>query len=160
MTLRERAWGYVHGLEEISVAKLRRMAGYGAIGATGIVVDLVLVETLIRSGLHHLLAITIAYQAAMTYNFVLQRRLVYRASGNIIRQYLRYLFVDVSAFAVRVGVVVATVDLASPWLALPYVPGHVAPAVPASFVGIVLAFIIGFSGTDTIVFGRHVDETP
>lgn len=157
MSVRESVANQVADIGNVSVAKVRRMAGYGAIGATGILVDLLLVESLIRAGAHHLLAITVAYQAAMTYNFLLQRRYVYGATGNILRQYLRYLFVDVSAFAVRAGVVIATVDLSSPWQALPYVPGHVAPAVPASFVGIVLAFLIGFHGTDTVVFGRYTD---
>jgi len=145
--------------DSVTVSKLRRMAGYGAVGATGIIVDLALVEGLIRLGAHHLFAIAVAYQLAMSWNFILQRRFVYQATaGNALRQYLRYLSVDVSAFAIRAGVVIATVDLTSPWLALPYVPGHVAPAVPASFVGIVLAFIVGFQGTDTVVFGRYTES--
>jgi dolichol-phosphate mannosyltransferase len=157
MSVRETVRATVAG-SRVSVAKVRRLVGYGAVGATGIAVDLAIVEGAIRLGVHHLLAITIAYQVAMTWNFVLQRQLVYQAGGNPIRQYLRYLVVDVSAFVVRAGVVIATVDLASPWDALPYVPGHIAPAVPASFVGIVLAFLVGFQGTDTVVFGRWVDE--
>lgn len=137
-------------------AKLRRLVGYGAVGATGIAVDLAITQGLIWAGVHHLVAIVVAYQLAMTYNFALQRRFVYRATGNWLRQYLRYIVVDAGAFAIRVAVVVATVDLAEPWMALPYVPGVIAPAVPASFVGIALAFLIGFQGTDTIVFGREV----
>jgi putative flippase GtrA len=159
MSVRESVVEQVEAAERLTVAKLRRMAGYGTVGATGIVVDLALVEGLIRLGAHHLFAIAVAYQLAMTWNFALQRRFVYQATaGNALRQYLRYLTVDVSAFAIRAGVVIATVDLTSPWLALPYVPGHVAPAVPASFVGIVLAFIVGFQGTDTVVFGRYTDS--
>jgi len=140
----------------ISIPKLKRMVGYGTVGASGIAVDLIITQSLITIGLHHLVAITLAYQTAMSYNFLLQRRVVYGVtSGSLLRQYLRYFVVDVSAFAVRAGMVVATVDLSDPWLALPYVPGHIAPAVPASFVGIVLAFLIGFQGTDTVVFGRY-----
>lgn len=144
------------GLEErFGMGKVRRMLGYGAVGATGIFVDLSIVEGLSLAGVHHLPAVLIAYQIAMTYNFVLQRQLVYRAGGNWIRQYIRYLFVDVSAFTVRVGAVIAFVDLSDPFQALPYVPAPIDPAVPASFIGIVLAFLIGFQGTDTVVFGRE-----
>jgi len=144
------------GLEQhVDIAKVQRMVGYGAVGATGIVVDLSIVEGLSLAGVHHLLAVLVAYQVAMTYNFALQRQLVYKVSGNVIRQFIRYLFVDVSAFAVRVGAVIAFVDLSDPFQALPYVPAPIDPAVPASFIGIVLAFIIGFQGTDTVVFGRE-----
>lgn len=139
--------------------KLRRMVGYGVVGATGVVVDLLIVQAGVMVGLHHLLAVALAYQTAMTYNFVMQRTFVYRATeGNIVRQYIRYLLVDVSAFVVRVGAVIVTVDLTHLWVALPYVPGHIAPAVPASFIGIVLAFLIGFQGTDTVVFGRYIES--
>lgn len=141
---------------DVTAGKLKRMVGYGAVGVTGIAVDLSIVEGFTLVGVHHLVAVAIAYQTAMTWNFVLQRRFVYRATaGNIVRQYLRYFVVDVSAFAVRVGVVVATVDVFSPWDALPYVPTPIHAAVPASFVGIVLAFIIGFQGTDELVFGEY-----
>lgn len=146
----------VSGLEDrFGMAKVRRMIGYGAVGATGIVVDLSIVEGLSLAGVHHLLAVLVAYQFAMTWNFALQRQFVYKASGNVVRQFLRYLFVDVSAFVVRVGAVITFVDLSDPFQALPYVPAPIDPAVPASFVGIVLAFIIGFQGTDTVVFGRE-----
>lgn len=140
---------------DISAAKLKRMLGYGAVGATGIAVDLSIVEALSVLGVHHLLAITVAYQTAMTYNFALQRSFVYGATaGNVLRQYLRYLTVDVSAFAVRAGAVIVLVDLSDPFTALPYLSA-VDPAVPASFIGIVLAFVIGFQGTDELVFGEH-----
>lgn len=137
-------------------ATLKRMVGYGTVGATGIVVDLSIVERLSVLGVHHLLAITVAYFVAMTWNFVWQRQLVYRAGGNPIRQYIRYQIVDVSAFAVRAGAVIALVDLSDPFQAVPYLTA-LDPAVPASFVGIVLAFAIGFGGTDTIVFGRWTE---
>lgn len=134
---------------------LRRMVGYGAVGVTGIVVDLSIVEGLSVLGVHHLLAITIAYWTAMTWNFVWQRQLVYRAGGNALRQFVRYQVVDVSAFLVRAGAVIILVDLSDPFQAMPYLSA-VDPAVPASFVGVVLAFAIGFGGTDTVVFGEEV----
>jgi len=138
------------------IEKAKRMVGYGAIGLTGIPVDLGILEALSLLGVHHLIAICISYLIAMTWNFGLQRRYVYRAAtGNTIRQYVRYFFVDASAFAVRAGVVIVTVDALSWWEGLPYIPTPIDPAVPASAVGIVLAFIIGFQGTDEIVFGEY-----
>lgn len=139
---------------EVDTGRLRRMVGYGAVGATGIAVDLSIVEGLSVLGLHHLLAITVAYQVAMTWNFALQRQFVYKAGGNALRQYLRYLTVDVSAFVVRAGAVIVLVDLSDPFAALPYLSA-LDPATPASLVGIVLAFAIGFAGTDELVFGEY-----
>jgi len=139
----------------ISTGRLKRMVGYGAVGATGIVVDLLIVQVLRVAGLHYLLTIAISYQAAMTWNFHWQRRYVFHATkGNIIRQYIRYFWVDVSAFFVRAATVWALVDWTSPLDALPYIPAPIKPAVPASLFGIILAFLIGFAGTDTFVFGR------
>jgi len=139
----------------ISTARLKRMVGYGAVGVTGIGVDLSIVEALSLAGAHWLLAVAAGYQVAMTWNFVWQRQLVFKATeGNIVRQYLRYLVVDVSALVVRVATVWLLVDYASPFDALPYIPYPIAAAVPASLVGIALAFLIGFAGTDTVVFGR------
>ncbi len=140
-------------LASYPLGKLKRMVGYGVVGLTGIAVDLSIVEAGSLLGVHHLLAVVAAFVVAMTWNFILQRRFVYNAAGNIIRQYCRYFVVDVSAFLVRFGIVVATVDLSSPWLALPYVPYPVGPAVPASVVGILAGFLAGFHGTDEIVFG-------
>jgi dolichol-phosphate mannosyltransferase len=142
----------------VPTAKLRRLVGYGGVGATGVVVDLGVLEALTLAGTHHLVALLIAYGLAMTWNFGLQRALVYRATGNPWRQWCRYAAVDAAAFALRVAVVVATVDLASPWAALPYVPAPVHAAVPASAVGIALAFLVGFQGAETVVFGREVRD--
>lgn len=138
----------------VPTAKVRRMVGYGAVGATGVVVDLAVVEAGALLGIHYLLAVVAAYHVAMTWNFTWQRRFVYRATaGNVVRQFVRYYIVDSSAFLVRVGIVIVTVDLASPWLALPYVPYPIGPAVPASGVGILAAFLVRFQGTDELVFG-------
>jgi len=158
VSTRESVEQWAADLLSVNVSKLRRMVGYGAVGATGIVVDLSIVEGLSLLGIHHLLAVLVAYQTAMTWNFAWQRRLVYQATGgDVIRQYIRYFFVDVSAFIVRVGAVVAFVDLSDPFQALPYIPQPIDPAVPASLVGIILAFLIGFAGTDTVVFGRYTE---
>lgn len=138
----------------VSTPRLKRMVGYGAVGATGIGVDLTIVQALRMVGIHYLLTIAVAYHVAMTWNFAWQRRYVFRATGNVVRQYIRYLIVDVSAFVVRAVTVWALVDWTTPLDALPYIPQPIAPAVPASLLGIGLAFLVGFAGTETLVFGR------
>ena len=141
----------------VDAGRLKRMVGYGFVGLSGVAVDLGMVQALRGLGLHYLPTILLSYQLAMTWNFIWQRQLVFRATaGNAVRQYLRYFVVDISAFIVRAGVVVLTVDVTTPWDALPYVPTPLAPAVPASAVGIGLAFLVGFAGTDTLVFGEGV----
>jgi len=136
------------------VSRLKRMIGYGLVGITGIPVDLAVVEAGHLLGVHYLLAIAVAYQVAMSWNFALQRRYVFNAAGNLIRQYIRYWIIDVIAFGVRAAVVWALVGLWNPWLALPYIPDPIGPAVPASVIGIAAAFVIGFGGTETVVFGE------
>lgn len=155
MSVRERL-GAAHPFEWPGVEKLRRMVGYGAVGLTGIPVDLGILEGLSLLGVHHLLAICVSYLAAVLWNFTLQRKYVYGATaGNAVRQFIRYFTVDFSAFLVRAGTVVLTVDALAWWQGLPYIPTPIDPAVPASAVGIVLAFIIGFQGTDEVVFGEY-----
>lgn len=136
-----------------SWGRAKRAAGYAVVGITGIPVDLGVLTGLLAVGVHHLLAISVSYLVAMTWNFALQRRFVYHGSGQISREYARYVFVDVSAFAIRAAVVFLTVDLAHPWLALPYIPAPIDPSLPASALGIAVAFVIGSQGTEELVFG-------
>jgi putative flippase GtrA len=123
----------------VDVATLKRFVGYGLVGATGIGVDLAVVQGTRLLGAHWLLAVALAYQTAMTWNFALQRR---------------YFAVDVGAFGVRAAVVWATIDLSNPWDAMPYVPAPIDPAVPASLLGIACAVVVGFAGAETLVFGE------
>jgi putative flippase GtrA len=134
-------------------SEAKRLLGYAAVGATGVVVDLSVVQAARMAGLHWLLAVGLAFWTAMTWNFTLQRTYVWRASGSVVRQYVRYVFVDVGALGVRVAVVAATVSWLHPWEALPYVPGVIAPAVPGSLLGICCAVVVGFVGTEILVFG-------
>jgi putative flippase GtrA len=138
-------------------ARLKRLAGYAAVGATGIGVDLAVVQTTRALGIHWLLAVFLAYQTAMTWNFALQRRYVWHSTGSLVREYLRYFVVDVGAFGVRAAVVWATLDLTNPWDAMPYVPAPIDPAVPASLLGIMAAVLVGFEGAEAFVFGEVRD---
>ena len=138
----------------VDVATLKRFVGYGLVGATGIGVDLAVVQGTRLLGAHWLLAVALAYQTAMTWNFALQRRFVWHSTGSVVREYIRYFAVDVGAFGVRAAVVWATIDLSNPWDAMPYVPAPIDPAVPASLLGIACAVVVGFAGAETLVFGE------
>jgi len=141
----------------VDVARCKRLVGYALVGGMGIGVDLAVVQGTRMLGVHWLLAVALAYQTAMTWNFALQRRYVWHSSGSLLREYVRYFVVDVGAFGVRAAVVWATLDLTHPWDAMPYVPAPVDPAVPASLLGIACAVLVGFAGAETLVFGEVGD---
>jgi len=142
--------------------RVLRFVGYGLIGATGIPIDLLVTNTIAGAGAHYLVATLLGYTLAMTWNFTLQRRYVFDSGANALREYIRYLGVDLASAAVRTGVVVALMVGVSRETALiatrtgrllPVLTQHSIEAVTiASVLGIGVAFVVGFLLTDAYVF--------
>lgn len=96
----------------VDVDRLRRLVGFGLVGASGIVVDGGLVALWTAAGVHYLLANAAGYGTAVTWNFLLNYRYVWgRPEGPLLEMYRDYLAADAVLFAVRVGVVVGLVEL-------------------------------------------------
>lgn len=142
--------------------RVLRFLGYGLIGVTGVPVDMVVTNTLASVGVHYLTATLLGYTLAMTWNFAWQRRYVFETGGNVLREYIRYLGVDVSSAVVRAGVVVALLAGVGRETALfatragrllPLLTEHsIEPVTVASLAGIAVAFVVGFLLTDAYVF--------
>jgi putative flippase GtrA len=140
-----------------------RFLGYGAIGVTGIPIDMLITNSVAAAGAHYVLATLVGYTVAMSWNFVWQRRYVFGTGGNALREYIRYLGVDVTSAAVRTGVVVALMAgvtretalfAARAGRLLPLLTAHsIEPVTVASLAGIGVAFVVGFLLTDAFVFG-------
>lgn len=143
--------------------RVLRFLGYGAIGASGIPIDMVVTNTVAGLGAHYLVATLAGYVLAMTWNFALQRRYVFATGANPIREFGRYVGVDATSAAVRTGIVVALLAGVGRETALfatragavlPLLTQHsIAPVTIASLAGIGVAFVVGFALTDAYVFG-------
>lgn len=96
----------------VDVDRVRRLVGFGLVGASGIVVDGGLVALWTAAGVHYLLANAAGYGTAVTWNFLLNYRYVWgRPEGSLLGMYRDYLAADVVLFWVRIGVVVGLVEL-------------------------------------------------
>jgi glycosyltransferase involved in cell wall biosynthesis len=84
---RERLVGQLRGGRPVSTAErmrqLGRMAAFGAVGASGVLVNTAALWVLYRlGGLNHLIGVALATQASTTWNWLLIELLVYRGQGN------------------------------------------------------------------------------
>lgn len=131
--------------------RLRKMLGYGIVGVTGVPVDTGVLWLLSQLELHYLVVTTGGYLAAMTWNFTLHRRYVFEEHGPLLADYGRYVLVDVSSFLVRVVFVIILMDVLTGWQPASTAVG-VPPVIPASLVGVGVAFLVGFAGTNRYVF--------
>jgi len=130
-------------------SRLRRAAGYGLVGATGIPVDLGVVWLATAISIPGLLASLAGYQVAVTWNYLWQRRYVYRSTASLAREFVRYLGADALGAIARISVVAIILHLA----VVPSGGARVVPAaVVASAVGILAGFIATFGAADTLVF--------
>lgn len=131
-------------------SRLKRLAGYGAIGATGIPVDLAVVWATALAGLPALAASIVGYQVAVTWNYAWQRRLVFGSTRSVLREFGEYVLADLAGGLMRVGVVTGLLVTGSltPAVSRTRVPA----AVLASAVGIAAAFLVTFALADHYVF--------
>lgn len=121
--------------------RTRRAIEFSAVGATGAVVDLG--STLLLLGqVHYLLANTIGFLLAVTWNFAGHWAFVFdRPDGHLGWQYASYVVLHVATFVARVAVVTTLVELAG------------TPAAIATVVGIAVAAVCNFLGTERIFDG-------
>lgn len=131
-------------------ARARRAAGYGLVGITGVPVDLAVVWLAATvAALPAMVATLAGYQVAVTWNYICQRRYVYRSQQPIPREFARYLGADLLGAVARVAVVALLVHAVG-------VPSTVTAVVPgvviASAAGIAAGFVATFATADTLVF--------
>lgn len=131
----------------------RRMAGFGLIGLTGILPNLVGLWLLTAAGLHYLAAETVANQFGVLWNFLLIEVLLFRDRRH------RHWVDRVTRFALLAN---ADLLLRIPLIAL-LVNAFQLGAVPATAIALLLTFALRYAATEALVYhrrGRHRGERP
>lgn len=122
--------------------KAVRLAEYLAVGASGVIIDTLVLLTVLGGGGHYLLANMAAFLVANSWNFTLNKSITWRdREGSIVEQYLAYLgYHSASFIAFRATTVTLLVSLAG------------VPALPASLAGVALAAVVNFAASERLVF--------
>lgn len=127
------------GLDEyLPPGRLRQIATFGAVGVTGIPIDLALTTTAMPV-LGVLAAQAAGWIVAASWNHAWNRRLTWNTTQPLYTTWLQYLAVDSGRLALRIGVVALLVTIGVMPLA-------------ATLAGIAAATLAGFLGFDRVVF--------
>ncbi|HZP50605.1 GtrA family protein, partial [Actinocrinis sp.] len=128
---------------------LARMAGFGAVGASGIVVNTAALWFCFHTlGIHHLLAAALATQCSTTWNFLLIDALVYRGrgqgtfGGRAVRFYLMNNLLLLGRLPVLQLLIVWGMGL-----------------LTANAVTLVALFLLRFLISDRVIYGSGVEKT-
>jgi len=126
----------------VDISRIWRLLQYGAVGASGIPVDMAVVWLAFDGiGAHYLVAQVVAFAVAVSWNFSLNWLWTFdQPDGSLLRQFIGYVGIQLGALAARVGVVFALVELGG------------VPVLVASFIGIVLPALLGYLASER-VFG-------
>ncbi|MEX3103482.1 MULTISPECIES: glycosyltransferase family 2 protein [unclassified Streptomyces] len=126
-----------------TASPLARMIGFGLIGLSGFLPNLVALWALTRAGLHYLPAEILANQAGVAWNFVLIEHLLFRD-----RRAHRRWWDRVGRFALLAN---ADLVLRIPLIAL-FVHRFGMGALSATALALVTTFVLRFAGTEALVY--------
>lgn len=127
-------------LAELSRPRLRRAAKWGSVGAVGMCIDLIITLSLL-SATHPVAANAAGWAVAVSFNFSGNYVWTYRwPDGSLPRQYASYVSLHGAGLAVRAGAVAMLV-------------GTGTGPVVATLVGVAVASLLNFLGTETILDG-------
>jgi putative flippase GtrA len=134
------------GLAESRAERATRFLQFGAVGASGVLVDIGILTATLTLGADVLLANALAWSVAATTNFAGNWWFTYdRPSGSLARFYGRYVWSRGATFAIRFVLVSL---LANHLGVLP---------LPASLVGVLAAVFAGFGFAEAVVFRGEID---
>jgi dolichol-phosphate mannosyltransferase len=135
-------------LSTLGSPKLRRAVGFGAVGATGLVVNAIAFWVMVRFGhLPYVWAAVLATQVSTTWNFAGMELFVFRGreSGRMWRRYIRFSILNNSVMLARL-----------PFLALLVEVLHV-PEVMANVFTLLAVFLVRFGISDKFIYKGEGD---
>jgi len=133
---------------EERIRQVVRMAAFGLVGATGVVVNTAALWFLCRaSGWNHLIGAAAATQASTTWNFVLVDSLIYRkrAHGTHLGRALRFFAMNNLLLLARLPVLEALIRSG-------------VGVLTANGISLVMLFVIRFVVSDRAIFGSAVPD--
>ncbi len=120
-----------------------QLAKFGAVGASGYVVNLAVYSALVLSGVHYLAAAACSFLVAVTNNYTWNRLWTFRRQrGHLVYQGFRFLIVSTIALAGNLAFLSALVLLG-------------VPKIPAQAIAIVLVTPLNFVGNKLWSFRRR-----
>lgn len=129
-----------------------RLLSFGAVGATGLIVDTAVYLGLQAAGLGHLLARFLSFWPAVTWNWRLNRLLTFddRPRARAVGQWGRFAFASTVGLATNVGSYAALTSLVEPFTARPLL---------ALFVGVAIGSAANFAVATRFVYRRRRPAT-
>jgi putative flippase GtrA len=132
----------------LGTPKARRAVGFGAVGATGLVVNAIAFWMLVQLGhLPYLWGAVLATQISTTWNFAGMELFVFRGreSGRLWRRYIRFSILNNSVMLARLPFLAMLVE----WL-------HV-PEVLANVITLLAVFLVRFGISDKFIYKGESD---
>lgn len=125
-----------------------RLLSFGAVGATGLIVDTAAYLGLQTVGLDHLLARFLSFWPAVTWNWHLNRTLTFddRPSARAVWQWTRFAFASTVGLATNVGSYAALTNLVEPFTER---------RLLAFFAGVVIGSTVNFATSTRFVYPQH-----
>ena len=129
-----------------------RLLSFGAVGATGLIVDTAVYLGLQAAGLGHLLARFLSFWPAVTWNWRLNRVLTFddRRPAPAVGQWARFAFASTVGLATNVGSYAALTSLVEPFMARPLL---------ALFAGVAIGSAANFAVATRFVYRRRQSAT-
>ena len=125
-----------------------RLLSFGAVGATGLIVDTAVYLSLQAVGLGHLFARFLSFWPAVTWNWRLNRELTFddRSPARAVGQWTRFAFASTVGLATNVGSYAALTSFVEPFIARPLL---------ALFAGVAIGSAANFAVATRFVYRRR-----
>lgn len=130
--------------EQLTNPRMIRFVQFLTVGAVGMVIDLSITTTALGT-VHYILANALGWSVAVSSNFLGNWWITFdRPDGSLGRQYVEYVSIHAATFGLRVGVIVALVEIVG------------APILVATLVGVGTAAVANYLGAEQILTAdRH-----
>ena len=122
-----------------------RVAGFGAVGLAGILVNSLALMAAMAVGIHYLWAAVIATGVSTTFNWALLESAVFASGkpGSRLGRYIAFSLVNYTALLLRIPLLVLLVERLH------------AAVIPANIATLAVVFVLRFAISDTLIFGRR-----
>ena len=90
---------------------LKQLLGFVFAGGIATIINYSLFSALLFSGVHYLLSSALGYVSGIIVSFAINRRYIFRSTGNVRGQFVRYTLIYLGALIVQLGLLEALVRL-------------------------------------------------
>lgn len=125
----------------IDPRKIIRFMEFGAVGASGTLLNMLIFATTQSNGLHYLLSGTLAFGGAVQWNFFWNWLITFnKPSENIREKYLKFNSVSIGGFLIYQSILFLMIGVLSQ------------PELPSNLLAIIGGFLWNFTGSEKVAF--------